>query len=276
MLQIHNRENLEFLKEIKSQTIDLILIDPPFNSKKEMKHTALKTVASEDGDRIGFSGKRYKTEKISSTSYNDSFDDFKSFIYPRMQEGYRILKNNGSFFFWIDDREVHYCKIWLDEIFSRECYQQTLIWSWDYGAKSKTKWSRKSNHILWYTKNPDNYTFNYDCIDRIPYLTEGPMIPKEKLERGKVPTDVWWCSIVGTNSKERTGYSTQKPRKIVDRIVKVHSNEGDLCIDFFAGSGTVGESCYELNRKCILVDNNIQAIETMKRRFANFDNVIYK
>lgn len=279
MLYVYNRDNLEFLQKFPSNKVELVITDIPFNTGKEMVHKSIKTIADEDGDRVGFSGKKYRTEKVGCTSYNDSFEDFKSFIYPRFQETHRILKGIGSFFLWADYREIHYCKVWLDEIFGRESFINEIIWAWDYGAKSKSKWSCKHNNILWYAKDPNNYVFNYDVIDFIPYLTEGGLVTKEKLERGKIPTDTWWCSIVGTNSDERVrggGYATQKPRKIIDRLVKVHSNEGDLCIDFFAGSGTLGESCYELNRKCILVDNNSQSIEVMKQRFSKFDNVQYK
>lgn len=280
MIEIIQQDNLEWLKTQPDEKFDLIFIDVPFNSGKIMSHQSIKTVASETGNRVGFGGRTYKTEIGQTTSYNDKFEDYKSFIYPLMKEGHRILKNSGSIFFMADDREIHYCKVWLDEIFGRENFINEIIWAFDFGAKSKKKWSRKHNTILWYVKNKENYTFNYDQIDRIPYMSNEGIVSKEKLERGKIPTDCWefgdywFCSIVGTNSKERTGYATQKPLKILERIVKVHSNPGDLCLDFFAGSGSFGEACEKNGRSCILVDENPQAIEIMKKRFEKFSSKV--
>ncbi len=169
-------------------------------------------------------------------------------------------------FFHIDYRESHYCKIWLDEVFGRNCFQNEIIWAYDYGARSKKKWSAKHDNIFWYSKHPTIYTYNYDNIDRIPYMAPG-LVGKEKAKRGKTPTDVWWHTIVSPTGKEKTGYPTQKPRGIIDRIIKVHSNEEDTVCDFFAGSGTVGESAYMLNRSSLLVDKNKQAIDVMLSRF---------
>lgn len=224
----------------------------------------------EDGDRTGFQNKRYKTIKLDTKGYNDKFDDFLGFLHPRMEEAYRILKRNGSLFFHLNYREIHYCKIMLDEIFGRESFINEIIWAYDYGARSKNKWPAKHDNILWYAKNPDNYTFNYDEMDRIPYMAPG-LVGKEKAERGKTPTDVWWHTIVSPNGKEKTGYATQKPLGIISRIVKIHSHTGDLLCDFFAGSGTLGEVAYTLGRDCILIDQNPEAIAVMKKRFHNFN-----
>ena len=253
-LKIYLDDNLEVLKATPSESIDLIYIYPPFNTgHKQLRsrfHSENNTKVSE-----------------ASYGYEDDFDDFMGFLEPRLREAHRILKPHGSLFFHIDYREVHYCKVLLDKIFSRESFINEIIWAYDYGARSKKKWSAKHDNILWYAKDPENYTFNYDDMDRIPYMAPG-LVGPEKAARGKTPTDVWWHTIVSPNSYEKTGYATQKPRGIIDRIVKVHSNPGDILMDFFAGSGTFGESAYELGRNCILVDSNKDAIAVMKRRFA--------
>jgi site-specific DNA-methyltransferase (adenine-specific) len=153
----------------------------------------------------------------------------------------------------------------LDLIFTRESFMNEIIWAYDYGARQKTKWPTKHDNILWYAKDPKNYTFNYDAIDRIPYMSPG-LVGPEKAALGKTLTDCWWSTIVHTNGKEKTGYPTQKPIAIINRIVKVHSNPGDLCMDFFAGSGTLGDSCINLGRNCILIDNNLDAIKIMEQR----------
>lgn len=266
-LTVYFDDNLHVLENIPDESIDLIYIDPPFNTGKIQKRTQIKTIASEDGDRIGFQGKKYKTIKLSTKGYNDKFDDFLDFIEKRLIHAYRILKSNGSFFFHLDYREIHYCKVLIDEIFGRASFINEIIWAYDYGARSKKKWSAKHDTILWYAKDPDNYTFNYEEMDRIPYMAPG-LVGAEKAARGKTPTDVWWHTIVSPNGKEKTGYATQKPLGIISRIVKIHSNPGDTLCDFFAGSGTFGEAAHKFGRNCILVDNNIEAVETMQKRFA--------
>ena len=269
-IDIYFADNLKILKKIKTGSINLIYIDPPFNTGKVQKRTQLKTVYSEEGDRTGFGNRRYKTIKLSSTAYNDNFDDFLGFLKPRLLQARRILSDNGSLFFHLDYREVHYCKVLLDKIFGRASFINEIIWSYDYGARSRKRWSAKHDNILWYAKDPDNYTFNYDEMDRIPYMAPN-LVGEEKAERGKTPTDVWWHSIVSPNGKEKTGYATQKPLGILNRIVKIHSNQGDNLCDFFAGSGSFGEASYRAGRNCILIDNNDQAIEIMKKRFNNFN-----
>ena len=259
-------DNLPFLREAQRASVDLIYTDPPFNTGKTQKRTRIKTVQDNtEGDRIGFQGKRYRTVKLSSAGFEDRFDDFLAFLEPRLRESYRVLKSHGSLFLHIDYREVHYCKILLDEIFGRECFMNEIIWAYDFGARSKKRWSAKHDNILWYAKNPNEYTFNYDAMDRIPYMAPG-LVGEEKARRGKTPTDVWWHTIVGTNSKERTGYPTQKPLGILERIVKVHSKSGDLLLDYFAGSGAFGEAAGRNNRDFILVDSNPEAIRVMVNR----------
>lgn len=270
MNEIHFGDNLPLISKFEDNSFDLIYIDPPFNTGKVQTRTQIKTVQSNEGDRTGFGGRRYATTKISTRGYNDTFDDFLAFLEPRLLEVYRILKPNGSFFLHIDYREVHYCKVLLDQIFGRESFINEIVWSYDYGARSTKRWSTKHDNILWYAKNPDNYTFRYGDIDRIPYMAPG-LVGPEKAARGKTPTDVWWNTIVSPNGKEKTGYPTQKPLAIINRLVRVHSNPGDRILDFFAGSGTTGEAAARNGREFVLIDQNPQALEIMEKRlkFAN-------
>lgn len=258
-LEVHFGDNLGYLEKVPAESVDLIYIDPPFNTGRRQIRTRFRTV---DGER--------KNEP--SYGYADSFDDFTGFLEPRLCEARRVLKPDGSLFLHIDCRESHYCKVMLDRIFGRESFKNEIVWAYDYGARSKKRWSAKHDNIFWYAKNPKRYTYNYEAIDRIPYMAPKLAGP-EKAARGKTPTDVWWHTIVSPNGLEKTGYATQKPRSIIDRIVKVHSNPGDRLLDFFAGSGTFGESAHLLGRECALVDCNPEAIEVMKRRFARFKNV---
>lgn len=263
-------DNLEVLQSLETGSVELIYIDPPFNTGKRQTRTRIRTVRDDrNGDRTGFQGRRYRTIKLSTSGYDDRFDDYLGFLEPRMLEAHRVLRSDGSFFLHVDYREVHYCKVMLDGIFGRASFLNEIIWAYDYGARSKSRWSAKHDNILWYAKNPDEYTFNFDEMDRIPYMAPG-LVGKEKAARGKTPTDVWWHTIVAPNAKEKTGYATQKPLGVLTRIVRVHSNPGDLLLDFFAGSGTLGEAAGRLGRDFILIDNNPQAIAVIAHRLREY------
>ncbi len=270
--QVFLGDNLSILKNFADSSVQLIYIDPPFNTGHKQSRIRIRTVESKDGDRTGFQGKRYATEKIGESGYQDQFDDYLAFLEPRLKEAYRILVENGSLYFHIDYREVHYCKILLDGMFGRKAFLNEIIWAYDYGGRSKKRWPAKHDNILWYAKDPKNYIFNYEEIKRIPYMAPG-LVGKEKAARGKLPTDTWWHTIVGTNSNEKTGYPTQKPLGVIRRIIQASSNPGDLVLDFFAGSGTTGAACLELGRDFILVDNNPEAISVMKERFAGVEDI---
>lgn len=304
MNRIYFGDNLKILKEMPDESVDLIYIDPPFNTKKTQKRTTIRTIRDKDGDRKGFKGNTYRTVELGTKSYKDTFDSYiDGFLKPRIVEAYRILKSHGSLYFHIDYREVHYCKILLDDIFGRECFLNEIIWAYDYGGRARSKWPAKHDNILFYVKDPKKYFFNAGEIDREPYMAPG-LVGKEKAKKGKLPTDTWfpafvggkhtdtwwwasyngsptgkgktdslWQTIVPTGSKERVGYPTQKPRKLLDRIIKASSHEGSVVLDFFAGSGTTGESCLELGRKFILIDNNKVALEVMASRFTGVDNI---
>ncbi len=248
----------------------MIYIDPPFNTGKQQTLRRLRTTRDDvNGDRRGFGGQLFRSEEIGVSSYRDRFDDYLGFLEPRLREARRILSEDGSFFLHIDPREVHYCKVLLDQIFGRASFQNEIIWAYDYGARSKSRWSAKHDNILWYTKDPKNYLFDFEAMDRIPYMAPG-LVGKEKAARGKTPTDVWWHTIVAPNARERTGYATQKPLGILERIVKVHSQVGDLCVDFFAGSGSFGEAAAKHGRDFLLIDERSEAVAVMRKRLAEY------
>jgi len=258
-------DNMSVLPAMRPASVGLIYTDPPFNTGKLQAHTRVRTVADEAGDRTGFGGQRYRTERVGTRAFDDQFDDYLGFLEPRLREAHRVLTPTGSLFLHVDYREVHYCKVLLDEIFGRESFINELIWSYDYGGRPKNRWPAKHDNILWYARDPSRYTFHFDEIDRIPYLAPD-LVGAEKAARGKTPTDVWWHTIVPTNSRERTGYPTQKPLGIVSRIVRVHSNSGDTVLDMFAGSGTAGEAAARLGRDFVLIDESHDAAQIMARR----------
>jgi site-specific DNA-methyltransferase (adenine-specific) len=258
---------MDVLPTLRAGSVDLIYIDPPFNTGKRQRRNRMRVHRDEHGARLGFQGRRYHSEPIASGSFQDGFSDFMSFLEPRLIEARRILSPHGSFFLHIDYREVHYCKVLLDQIFGREAFMNELIWAYDYGARTRKRWPAKHDNILWYVRDPGKYTFNYSEMDRIPYLAPG-LVGKEKAARGKTPTDVWWHTIVPTHSKETTRYPTQKPLGVLTRLIKVHTNPGDLVLDFFAGSGTLGEAAARHGRDFILIDSNPEAFEVMRTRLA--------
>jgi site-specific DNA-methyltransferase (adenine-specific) len=268
-VEIRTGDNLPVLRELATGSVALCYTDPPFNTGKAQTRTQLKTVRDAEGDRIGFGDRRYRTERMGTHGYEDTFSDYLGFLEPRLREIHRVLAPTGSLLLHLDPREVHYVKVALDGIFGRECFVNEIVWAYDYGARSKSRWSAKHDDILWYVKDPESYCFEYDAIDRVPYLAPG-LVGPEKAARGKTPTDVWWHTIVSPTGKEKTGYPTQKPLGIVRRIVRVHSRPGDLVLDPFAGSGTVGEAAAEAGRDALLVDANPEAIAVMTKRLERF------
>ena len=265
-------ENLEYLKTLPDESVDLIYIDPPFNTGKIQKRQRIKAQQADKGDRTGFGGHQYITATLSETKhqFDDSRINYMGFLLPRIKEGYRILKPNGSFFLHLDYREVHNAKAFImDPLFGSPCFQNEIIWAYDFGGRSKKRWSAKHDNILWYTKHPKKYTFNYEEMERIPYMAPG-LVGPEKAKRGKTPTDVWWHTIVPTNSKEKAGYPTQKPLGILKRIVSIHSNPGDHVLDFFAGSATTGEAAALLGRQFTLVDSNPDAVGIAAKRLQKY------
>jgi site-specific DNA-methyltransferase (adenine-specific) len=259
-------DNLRVLAEVADASVDLVYIDPPFNTGKSQTRVQLRTERDAEGDRTGFHGARYRTVRVGSQSYADSFDDYLGFLAPRIEHARRVLKPTGSFYFHIDYREVHYCKLLIDEIFGRECFLNELIWAYDYGARATRRWPAKHDNILFYVRDPQRYHFDTSEVDRIPYLAP-KLVGAEKAERGKLPTDTWWHTIVSPTGKEKLGYPTQKPLGVIERIVKASCPPGGLALDFFAGSGTLGAAALRNGRRFIAVDVLASAYEVMQRRF---------
>ena len=264
--KIYCADNIDVLRTLPSESVDLIYIDPPFNTGKVQERTQLKTVRSENGDRVGFQGHRYESIVVGKKRFADLFDDYLAFLEPRLVEAHRILAPHGCLYVHLDYREVHYCKVLLDAIFDRACFLNEIIWAYDYGGRPRDRWPPKHDTILLYAKVPGQHVFNVDEIERIPYMAPG-LVGPDKAARGKLPTDTWWHTIVPTNGSEKTGYPTQKPLGILRRIIQASSHPGAVVIDFFAGSGTTGIAALELGRRFILVDNSQEALQVMARRF---------
>ena len=258
-------DNLTVLRSIPDSSVQLVYIDPPFNTGREQQRSKVTTKRNNEGNRIGFKGERYETVKSTVLSYDDQFANYWEFLEPRIEEAFRVLSNSGTLYLHLDYREAHYAKVLLDALFGPECFLNEIIWAYDYGGKSKSRWPAKHDTILVYVKDPKNYYFNSEEVDREPYMAPGLVTP-EKIERGKLPTDVWWHTIVSPTGKEKTGYPTQKPVGILRRIIQASSKPGDVVLDFFAGSGTTGFVAHELGRRFILVDQNPESIQVIKDR----------
>jgi site-specific DNA-methyltransferase (adenine-specific) len=258
-------DNLAVLKSIPTESIDLIYIDPPFNTGREQQRSKETTKRNDQGDRVGFKGQRYETIKSKVLSYDDQFVDYWAFLEPRLEEAFRVLKDTGTIYLHLDYREAHYAKVLLDALFGPDCFLNEIIWAYDYGGKSKSRWPAKHDTILVYVKNPKTYYFDSAAVDREPYMAPGLVTP-EKVALGKLPTDVWWHTIVSPTGKEKTGYPTQKPIGILRRIIQASSKEGDVVLDFFAGSGTTGVAANELKRTFILVDQNPESVDVITSR----------
>jgi len=263
-------ENSQVLPVLPVGFARLCYIDPPFNTGKVQKRARMRVMATSGrGQRAGFGGRRYDVQEVRSPTFEDRYDDYCAFLVPRIELALRCLTGDASLFVHLDAHEVHHVKVALDRLLGRERFMNEIVWAYDYGARSKTRWPAKHDSILWYALDPEAYVFRYDAIDRIPYLAPGLVTP-EKAARGKTPTDVWWQTIVPTSGKEKTGYPTQKPLAILERIVKVHSEPGDVVLDFFAGSGTTGEAAARHGRGFVLVDENPAAVGIMARRLAAY------
>jgi len=261
-------DNLELLPEFDDGIFELAYLDPPFNTGKVQRRKTLATVASADGDRTGFQGRRYATSVLAESSYADDFDDYLGFLEPRVLEVRRLLGDSGTLYLHIDYREAHYVKVLLDELFGRECFLNEIIWAYDYGARPRRRWPAKHDTILVYVKDPDRYWFDSEAVGREPYMAPG-LVTAEKAARGKLPTDVWWHTIVSPTGKEKTGYPTQKPEGILRRIVQASSRRGDWCLDCFAGSGTLGAVAAALGRHFVLIDSSPEAVAVARRRLAS-------
>ena len=258
-------DNLEVLRLLPDESFQLVYIDPPFNTGGTRQRRTLTAVRDDEGGRTGFRGGRYRSEWSGPMSYPDSFADYAEFIGPRLVEARRLLTRSGTLYFHIDWREAHYCKVLLDEVFGRDSFLNEVIWAYDYGGRARDRWPAKHDTILVYVKEPGSHLFDQDSITRVPYLAP-TLVGPEKAARGKLPTDVWWHTIVATGGREKTGYPHQKPEGVVRRALEPSSRPGDWVLDFFAGSGTTGAVAAAMGRRFVMVDDNPQAVEVMRRR----------
>jgi len=258
-------DNLPLLRELEDASVQMVYADPPFNTGRTQARKTLATVASANGERTGFGGKRYASTLLAESSYKDAFEDYLGFLEPRLTELRRVLSAEGTLYLHLDYREAHYAKLLLDELFGRECFLNELIWAYDYGGKPRSRWPQKHDTILVYVRDPDRYFFDADAVDREPYMAPGLVTPEQR-ERGKRPTSVIWHTIVSPTGREKTGYPTQKPEGLVRRFVQASSRPGDLCLDPFAGSGTLGAVAAQLGRRYLLIDESPEAVDVMKAR----------
>jgi len=263
-------DNGEALAALPDAFAELIYIDPPFNSGRTQRRMRLRVTADPTAKRRGFGGRAYRVEEVGESAYADTFEDYGAFLLPRIEASLRCLTPDGSLFVHLDAREVHYVKVALDALLGRDSFMNEIIWAYDFGGRPKTRWPAKHDSILWYAKNPAKYVFDYDAIDRIPYMAPG-LVGPEKARRGKTPTDVWWQTIVPTNGREKTGYATQKPLAVLERIVRVHSRPGATVLDYFAGSGTTGEAAARHGRGFVLIDASRDAARVMAKRLAVYE-----
>jgi site-specific DNA-methyltransferase (adenine-specific) len=260
-------DNLPLLRELGDGSVAMAYADPPFNTGRRQVRRTLETTPSADGDRTGFAGRRYATRLLGESSYADAFDDYLGFLAPRLGELRRVLSPEGTLYLHLDYREAHAAKGLLDEVFGPECFLNELIWAYDYGAKPRSRWPQKHDTILVYVRDPARYHFDAEAVDREPYMAPGLVTPEQR-ERGKRPTSVMWHTIVSPTGREKTGYPTQKPEALVRRFVQASSRPGDLCLDPFAGSGTLGAVAAALGRRFLLMDSSPEAVTVMRRRLA--------
>ncbi|MFW2339487.1 MAG: DNA-methyltransferase [Acidimicrobiia bacterium] len=267
MQRVELADNLDVLRGLPDGSVDLIYTDPPFGTGKRQRLDSIKTGRG-DRTRGGFAGRTYPFEVVSTIEYRDDlpFEQYLGFLELRLVEMHRVLAPDGSLYLHLDHHSVHYARLMLDVIFGADRFLNEIIWAYDYGGRHRDRWPRKHDSILWYAKG-DRWKFNREDIDRIPYMAPG-LVGPEKAARGKLPTDVWWMTIVPTNSAERTGYPTQKPMALAKRIIAASSDAGDLVADFFCGSGTVGVAAKELDRRYLLVDSNPDAVAIATERLS--------
>jgi site-specific DNA-methyltransferase (adenine-specific) len=258
-------DNMAVLRRLPPATFDVIYMDPPFNTGRVQARRTISVAADPGAARIGFGGRRYSSRLLRSLSYDDQFADYLGFLEPRLTHARTLLAPHGTLYFHIDYRESHYCKLLLDDLFGREAFLNEIIWAYDYGAKPRRRWPAKHDTILAYVRTPGAHHFDADAVDREPYMAPG-LVGAEKAARGKRPTDVWFHTIVPTNGSEKTGYPTQKPAGVLRRLVAASSRQGGWCLDPFAGSGTLGAVCQELDRRFVLIDENPVAIDVMRGR----------
>jgi len=272
-IQVNNRlvlgDNLRVMNALLNEyegKIDLIYVDPPFFTNKGY---VARVGRGEDS--------RKPDEWQLAEGYPDQWDDLDSYLnmlYPRLVLMHKLLAPTGSLFLHLDWHANSYARILLDEIFGYENYRNEIIWTYHGPSPIRRAFNRKHDMILFYSKT-DQYTFNVDDV-RIPYSANTVETFKSSkkagfgkvpdLDRGKVPEDWWYFPVVARLHNERTGYPTQKPESIMERIIRAGSNPGDLVADFFAGAGTTAVVASRLNRKYIISDTQSRALHTSRSR----------
>jgi site-specific DNA-methyltransferase (adenine-specific) len=260
-------DNLAVLPQLPNGAFDLIYLDPPFNTGRPQRRRTLRAVRDDAGERTGFGGRRYRTQVESDLAYDDAHADYLGFLRPRLDHARRLLASHGTLYVHLDYREAHYVKVMLDDLFGRDAFLNEIVWAYDYGGKPRTRWPAKHDTILVYVRTPGEHWFDAEAVEREPYMAPG-LVSAEKAARGKRPTDVVWHTIVPTTGHEKTGYPTQKPEGLVRRFVAASSRPGGWCLDFFAGSGTLGAVCAPLGRRFVLVDSNPAAVAIAAARLS--------
>jgi len=255
------------LAELPDGSVGLVYADPPFATGRQRRLESIRLGAGKQ-TRPGFSGEDTPYEVVSDFSYEDAvpLDEHLAALEVRLREIRRALAPDGSVYIHVDWRTVHHVRLLLDRVFGPERFLNEIVWAYDFGGRARDRWPRKHDSILWYAKG-DTWVFNRDEIDRLPYLSPWLAGP-EKAARGKLPTDVWWMTIISPASRERTGYPTQKPVRLLTRIIAASSRPGDLVLDPYAGSGTTGVAAERLGRRWLLVDQNPDAVAIARRRMA--------
>lgn len=296
MNQLYLGDCLNVLRDyIKDESVDLIYIDPPFNSKRNYniffddKEIQTQRVAFEDTwsyKSVGASLlelQTIQTEKLYSLL--KAYQEVAPQIYPylvmmtlRILELHRVLKSTGSFYLHCDPTASHYLKTICDAIFNEKNFRNEIIWCYSGGGRPQEDFARKHDVILRYSKTK-HLTFNADAI-RVDYNLDTSKYSSPKAwgshkgtdkqyapnPLGKIPEDWWQLSPINSQSKERLGYPTQKPRALLERIIKASSNEGDIILDGFCGCGTTLDAAEYLKRKWIGIDISPIAISLMKHR----------
>jgi site-specific DNA-methyltransferase (adenine-specific) len=260
-------DNLDVLALLPDGSVDLAYADPPFATGERQRLTSIRTGTGER-TRRGFGGREYRYEIVQDLAFEDDLPlgQHLAMLRARVRELHRVLADHGSLYLHADWRTSHHVRLLLDEAFGPERFLNEIVWAYDYGGRPRDRWPRKHDTILWYAKG-DRWRFERDAVDRIPYMAPG-LVGPEKASRGKLPTDVWWMTIVPPGSPERTGYPTQKPVRLLERIVAASSLPGDLVLDPYAGSGTTGVAAARLGRRWLLVDRNPAAVEIARARLA--------
>lgn len=260
---------MEVMNKIEEESIDLIYIDPPFGIKQDEKFNMIPWKKTDYHEPLVYE----MFEKI----LNENDLKFLSFLYPRLKKMRELLSEKGSIYVHIDWHVGHYVKILLDDIFGKNNFVNEIIWFYDDSpGRSDKFFPKKHDTIFWYKKN--EYIFNDKDIrvdilgaSKERYQTGRTLggreyIGGESAEIGKIPEDVWKIAVVKGNAKENVSYATQKPEKLLERIIKASSNKNSIVADFFGGSGTTIAVAKKLGRRGIYCDQNEVAFEIAKKR----------